>query len=137
LTDVRILKTNHSLFAARVVPELGVSSGGTLINAQGDTGEKGTFGVASPWCDYSGTRDGITEGIAIMQHPNNRWYPAKWFTRDYGFFSPTPMFWLEGDRLDIPKGEKLTLRYRVIVHSGDSGQAGIATSFEAYRKTAK
>jgi hypothetical protein len=47
------------------------------------------------------------------------------------------MFWLEGDRLDIPKGEKLTLRYRVIVHSGDSGQAGIATSFEAYRKTAK
>ncbi|GAF95919.1 unnamed protein product, partial [marine sediment metagenome] len=36
---------------------------------------------------YSGTRDGITEGIAILQHPDNRWFPAKWFTRDYGFFS--------------------------------------------------
>jgi len=137
LTDVRILKTNHSLFAARVMPELGVSSGGTLINAQGDTAEKGTFGVASPWCDYSGTRDGVTEGIAIMQHPKNRWYPAPWFTRDYGFLSPTPMFWLEGDRLDIPKGEKLTLNYRVILHSGDSRQAGIATLFDAYKQTVK
>ncbi len=137
LTDVRILKTNHSLFAARVVPELGVSSGGTLINAQGDTGEKGTFGVAAPWCDYSGTHVGITEGIAIMQHPGNRWYPAQWFTRDYGFFSPTPMFWLEGDRLDIPKGERLTLNYRVVIHSGDSRQAGVATLFDAYKQTKK
>ncbi len=137
LTDVRILKTNHSLFAARVVPELGVLAGGTLINAQGDTGEKGTFGVAAPWCDYSGTRDGITEGIAIMQHPSNRWYPAQWFTRDYGFFSPTPMFWLEGDRLDIPKGERLTLNYRVVIHSGDWRQAGVATLFDAYKQTKK
>jgi hypothetical protein len=134
LTDVRILKTNHSLFAARVVPELGVLAGGTLINAQGGTREKGTFGIAAPWCDYSGTRDGITEGIAIMQHPGNRWYPAQWFTRDYGFFSPTPMFWLEGDRLDIAKGEKLTLNYRVVIHEGDSRQADIATLFDAYKQ---
>ncbi len=135
LTDVRILKTNHSLFAARVVPELGVLAGGILINAEGNTREKGTFGVAAPWCDYSGTRDGITEGIAIMQHPGNRWYPAQWFTRDYGFFSPTPMFWLEGDRLDIAKGERLTLNYRVVIHSGDSRQADIATLFDAYKQT--
>ena len=31
LTDIRILKTNHSLFSARVVPELSVKSGGTLV----------------------------------------------------------------------------------------------------------
>jgi hypothetical protein len=135
LTDIRITKTNHSLFSARVVPELGVAKGGTLINAEGKTGEKGTFGVASPWCDYYGTRAGVTEGIAILQHPSDRWYPAQWFTRDYGFFSPTPMFWLEGDKLDIPKGEKLTLTYRVVVHSGDTQKAGIPTIFEAYKQT--
>jgi len=135
LTDIRILKTNHSLFSARVVPELAVTAGGTLINAEGKTAEKGTFGVASPWCDYYGTRAGVTEGIAILQHPSDRWYPAQWFTRDYGFFSPTPMNWLEGGQLDLPKGQKLTLSYRVVVHSGDTQKAGIPALFDAYKQT--
>jgi hypothetical protein len=137
LVDIEILKTNHSLFSARVVPELSVQSGGVLINADGNTSEKGTFGVASPWCDYSGTRDGAVEGIAILQNPANRWYPSKWFTRDYGFFSPTPMYWLEGDKLNLAKGEKLTLEYRVVVHAGDSKTADIAKLFDQYKQTAK
>jgi hypothetical protein len=137
LVDVEILKTNHALFSARVVPELSVKSGGTLINAEGKTSEKGTFGVASPWCDYSGTRDGVTEGIAILQHPNNRWFPSKWFTRDYGFFSPTPMYWLEGNKLTLAKGEQLSLEYRVVVHAGDAKTADIAKIFERYEKSAK
>ena len=146
LTDVKILKTNHSLFSARVVPELSVQAGSTLINAEGETGEKGPMGVASPWCDYSGTRDGVTEGIAILQHPDNRsgygsglcrdeWFPSKWFTRDYGFFSPTPMFWLKDGRLELPKGQMLTLRYRVVVHSGDAKTAGIGEIFKRYERS--
>ena len=134
LVDIEILKTNHSLFSARVVPELNAQSGGTLINAAGDTKEKGTFGVASPWCDYSGTREELTEGIAILQNPRNRWYPSKWFTRDYGFFSPTPMYWLEGGKLNLAKGEKLTLEYRVIIHAGDAEAANIAGLFEKYKQ---
>ena len=132
LVDIRILKTNHSLFSARVVPELGVDKGGTLVNAEGQTAEKGTFGVASPWCDYYGSRSGVTEGLAILQHPSNRWYPAKWFTRNYGFFSPTPLNWLE--EFSLPKGQNLTLTYRVVVHSGDTQRAGIATIFDAYKR---
>jgi hypothetical protein len=135
LVDIEILKTNHSLFSARVVPELSVNSGGTLTNAEGNTREKGTFGIASPWCDYSGTRNDLTEGIAILQNPKNRWYPSKWFTRDYGFFSPTPMYWLEGDKLNLAKGEKLTLEYRVVVHAGDSKDANIAGLFSQYQQT--
>lgn len=137
LTDIRILKTNHALFSARMVPELCVKSGGTLINAEGNRSEKGTFGAPSPWCDYAGTRDGKTEGLAIFQHPSNRWYPAPWFTRDYGFFSPTPMFWLENNRLDLPKGQPLTLQYRVVVHTGDAQEAQIASLFDAYKQTEK
>ncbi|MGD2093386.1 MAG: PmoA family protein [Phycisphaerales bacterium] len=132
LTDIRILKTNHALFSARVVPELSVQSGGTLINAEGKTGEKDTWGVESPWCDYSGIREGIKEGIAILQHPKNLWFPCRWFTRDYGFFSPTPMNWLEGDHLDLPKGQTLTLRYRVVVHTGDAKTAEIQKIFSEY-----
>jgi hypothetical protein len=137
LVNIEILKTNHSLFSARVVPELSVQSGGTLINAGGNTSEKGTFGVASPWCDYSGTRENVTEGIAILQNPKNRWYPGKWFTRDYGFFSPTPMNWLEGDKLNLANGEKLTLEYRVVVHAGDSKAADIAGLFNQYKQVTK
>jgi hypothetical protein len=137
LVDIEILKTNHSLFSARIVAELSVKSGGTLINAEGKTSEKGTFGEASPWCDYAGTRDGVTEGIAILQHPKNRWFPSRWFTRDYGFFSPTPMYWLEGDKLNLAKGEPLTLEYRVIVHAGDAKAADIVTLFEQYKQSEK
>jgi len=135
LTDIIIQKTNHSLFSARVVPELSASKGGTLVNAEGKSGEKETFGIASPWCDYSGTRSGITEGIAILQHPDNRWFPCKWFTRDYGFFSPTPMNWLKDDQpLKLAKGETLTLRYRVVTHSGDAKAADINGLFKQYAR---
>jgi hypothetical protein len=74
-TEVRIERTNHSLFAARVAPELSAQSGGVLRNAAGALGEKGTFGEGSPWCDVSGTRFGLREGIAIFDSPKNRWYP--------------------------------------------------------------
>lgn len=136
LTDVRIEKSNHALFSARVVPELNVQNGGVLVNAEGKTSEKGTFGVRSPWCDYSGPRNEVTEGIAILQHPDNRWYPCRWFTRDYGFFSPTPMNWLEEGHLVLPQGEPLRLRYRVVVHAGNAETADIANLFEQYRREA-
>ena len=134
LVDLTITKTNHSLFAARMTPDLAVTGGGTLVNAHGNTAESGTFGVESPWCDYYGARDGVTEGLAIMQHPENRWYPSVWFTRDYGFFSPTPLNWM--DEVHLAQGETLALRYRVVVHGGTTEDAHIADAFETYRTSA-
>lgn len=131
LVDVHVQKTNHSLFSGRMTPELSVASGGTLVNAEGAKSEAGTYGVASPWCDYYGARDGITEGLAILQHPSNKWFPSQWFTRDYGFFSPTPLNWEE---LRLPKGQTLTLKYRVVVHAGDTQAADIAGKFAEYAK---
>lgn len=124
LEEVVIERSNHSLFSARVAFDLSVEGGGTLINAEGLTGETGTFGVASPWMNYGGIRKGRPEGIAIFQHPANRWYPSPWFTRDYGFFSPTPLYWLEtpDQHARFAKDETLRLRYRVVVHAGASLQ---------------
>jgi hypothetical protein len=133
LMDVTIEKTNHSLFSVRIDPDLSTEQGGTMVNAEGKETEKGTFGAASPWMDCYGTRKTGVEGIAIMQHPSNPWYPSPWFTRDYGFISPTPMYWPVNEKnTHLKKGEKLTLHYRVIVHSGDTQQAGIAAAFERY-----
>ncbi|MBD3266321.1 hypothetical protein GF373_06590, partial [bacterium] len=54
--NVTITKTNHSLFSARVMPELSVKNGGTMINSHGKTGEKGTWGNHADWIDYGNTR---------------------------------------------------------------------------------
>lgn len=135
LMDVRILKTNHSLFSARMAHNLAVTNGGTMINAEGISGEKDTFGKRSPWIDFYGKRGDTVEGLAILQHPSNPWYPAPWFTRDYGFISPTPMYWPENDTdIFLEKGKQLKLRYRVLVHSGTHSEADIAGQFELYKK---
>jgi hypothetical protein len=135
LMDVVIRRTNHSLFSGRMDADLAVVGGGTMINAEGETGEAGTFGKPSAWMDYYGPRMGKTEGMAILQHPSNKWYPAPWFTRDYGFFSPTPMYWPEDEEAGtrLKKGEQVKLRYRVLVHSGDHREADISGQFEKYK----
>ena len=104
------------------------------MNAAGASGEKGTLGVASPWADYSGRMFGQTEGIAIFDSPRNPWHPSKWFTRDYGFFSPTPFNWLDDDGVRISTGDSIRLQYRVVVHAGDANAAGIA---DLYRQWAE
>jgi hypothetical protein len=134
LMDVTIKKTNHSLFSARMAADLAVTNGGSMINAEGNSGEKETFGKNSPWMDFYGKRGNTVEGLAIFQHPSNPWYPSPWFTRDYGFMSPTPMYWPDnGKETFMKKGTLLTLRYRVLVHSGDNIQAKIAEEFVRYK----
>jgi hypothetical protein len=134
LTDVHIRKTGHSLFSARMAADLTVQNGGTMINAEGDKNEKETWGKKSSWIDYFGKRGSIIEGLAIMQHPSNPWYPSPWFTRDYGFFAPGPMFWPEnGEEVFIKKGEKQTFRFRVLVHSGTNIEAKIAEAYDNFR----
>ncbi|MDR2849810.1 MAG: PmoA family protein [Verrucomicrobiota bacterium] len=134
---VEIQKTNHSLFSARVDPDLNVPNGGALVNAEGAKGEKETFGKGSPWMAFYGRRGsgGASEGLAIFQHPANPWYPSPWFTRDYGFLSPTPMFWpADGQSTKLAQGEKLVLRYRTVVFAGDPESAKLKELFEAYAK---
>ena len=134
LMDVHIRKTNHSLFSARMAADLAVNNGGTMINAEGAKGEKETFGKNSPWIDYYGNRGNVIEGLAILQHPANPWYPSPWFTRDYGFISPTPMNWPDnGEETFMKKGTELKLRYCVLVHAGTHAEADIAGEFEKYK----
>lgn len=118
LADTHIAPSNHSLLAAEMVPELSVKGGGTIHNAGGEVNEAGTFGKKAVWCDYYGERKGIREGLAVFQHPANPGFPWPWFTRDYGFFSPTPMHWLPEEGLRYQKGERVMLRFLVAAHAG-------------------
>lgn len=117
LTDVRIEKSNHSLFSARMAPDLAVTGGGQLFNNSGDLGEKATFGQRALWMDARGPRTEATEGLTLFPHPTNPGHPVPWFTRDYGFLSPTPMFWLKTEEHRMAQGDTVRLRYRVLVHA--------------------
>jgi hypothetical protein len=68
--------------------------------------------------------------MAIMQHPTNNWFPSTWFTRDYGFFSPTPMYFPADDKNTyLKKGDIVHLKYRVLIHNGTQETAKIAEAF--------
>lgn len=130
--DVQILTNNHSLFAVRAAPELTPKGGGTLVNSEGQELEKGTFGQKARWCTYWGERLGVTEGIALLDHPENPWSPCTWFTRDYGFISPTPMQWLPEEGMRLAAGDARRMRYLVVGYVGTAEEAGLEGVYEGW-----
>ena len=130
---------------ARFALELGlvdrlISGGaGVIINSEGATGMQGCWGKKAKWVDYSGTLAGSKVGLTIMDHPGNLRYPTTWHVRDYGLFAANP-FGLH-DFLNDPKvdgsytvklGTSLVFRYRILIHPGDSQEAGIPAEYQSY-----
>ncbi len=138
VAGITITKTNHSLFAIRAAPDIAPVGGGTLVNAQGDRGEKATFGKPAPWCSYYGSRKGLpatmVEGIALMHHPQNPWPDCPWFTRDYGFISPTPFNFIK-QPWQLPAGESIRLRYRVAIYAGTPEKADLAGLYAEFAES--
>lgn len=132
--DVKIEKTNHSLFSIRGATDIVPTGRGVLVNAEGERGEKGTYGKRSAWCAFEGRRRGpegeVQEGIALFDHPGNPWTPCPWFTRDYGFLSPTP-FYFRDEPWKIGAGDSVRLRYRLVLFAGGGALAGMS---ERYRE---
>lgn len=135
MKDLVVRQTGHSFFSARMRPEIAVGckvrgaqwaemGTGTIVDSEGNRDEAGTRDTTADWCAYYGKLDGATEGLAIIQHSGNPMYPATWFTRNYGFMSPTP-FAFDGD-VPIKADKPLTFRYRVVVFAGDHETADIA-----------
>jgi len=131
--------TKEGTFAIRLVKSL-ASPSGHMVNSRGATGEKAIWGKRAEWVDYDGRVSGEDVGIAIFDHPANPRAPTYWHARGYGLFSANPfgVRRFTGDRRQdgaytIAAGDALVLRYRVLVHHGDSSQAQIA---EAYRRFA-
>lgn len=126
--EVTIAKTNHALCAIRAAHDVTPLGGGRLVSSEGLEGEAGTFGKPARWCAFVGRRTRAKneplEGIALMDHPDNPWAPCPWFTRDYGFMSPTPFNWIERP-WRLPAGQSVRLRHRVVLFGGDPQEAGL------------
>ncbi len=133
LCDVTIEKTIHSLVCARMAEDLSVRQGGVVGNSAGKSGVEECFGEKADWVDYYGIRRTGAEGIAIMQHPASDWYPAPWFIRDYGLFSPSIINWpADGKATCYSKGTTLHFCYRILVHGGTTSEAGINEAYKQF-----
>jgi hypothetical protein len=134
--DVSIKRAKHSFFAMRAASDISPAYGGTLMNSEGGVGAKGTYGKLADWCAYFGKRrlrPDVTEGIAIMNHPENFGGKCPWFTRDYGHLSASP-FNFRKEATKVAKGETLDLRYRVILFNGTPKDAGLNDVFKSWQK---
>jgi hypothetical protein len=139
--DVKVTDTKEGTFAVRVAGPMSVDSkqGGRIVNSRGQENAK-AWGMPAEWVDYQGQVDGEQVGIAILSHPSNFRPIPRWHVRTYGLFAANPFGEkdfppLEGYKqgsITIPKGDTLTLRYRVLLHSGDEKQADIADQFRRY-----
>jgi len=123
------LRVHHSLQLKDLDGSKG--AGGRMLNSEGQRDAK-VWGKPARWVDYSGTIDGRSMGIAMLDHPDNVGHPSHWHARDYGLFAANP-FGLHdftgappdaGNRT-IPEGGTLRLRYRIVLHDGDATEADI------------
>jgi hypothetical protein len=115
---------------------------GKMVDSEGRQGEANVWGKRASWADVYGEVDGEKLGIAIMDHPSNPRYPTYWHCRAYGLCAAN-MFGTrdfladksQDGSLTLQPGEKLRLRYRVVIHPGDPGSANVAALFRAFAST--
>lgn len=140
--DVKFGDTKEGgIVAVRVRDQIRADRNGTITNAEGLQGERETWGVASPWCDYSGEIEGEGHhGITVFDHPGNLRHPSRWHVRNYGLMGANCFGLsyftkgkgdLNGD-YELKNGETLTFRYRVYVHAGDVAEANVADRYADY-----
>lgn len=140
-SKVKFRDTKEGFFAIRLRDELIERKGGTLVNAEGGKGMKEVWGKPSPWNDYFGTLEGEIVGVAILDHPGNYRHPTHWHSRDYGLFAANALgerdYYRDKTRdagLTLEPGQSQRWRYRVVVHTGTTEEAGIAKMFADYAK---
>lgn len=116
-------------------------AGGRVVNAAGETNGN-VIRHRAPWVDFNGQIAGETFGIALLDHPSNPLHPPWWLAREYGLLSANPFGGHElggipetESEIRIPAGERLTFRYRIVLHRGDEKSAHIARLFAEYAAT--
>ena len=132
--------TKEGSFGVRVASSVRVDSkqGGRIVNSEGQI-DGDAWGKRAAWVDYHGPVDGRKVGIAILNHPSSFRFPTYWHVRTYGLFAANPFglhdFTGDGDgSFSLPSGETLNLRYRLVLHTGDEKEGGVAAAYEAYAK---
>lgn len=142
--DILLGDTKEGTMAIRVNPLLnlkGEVAKGSAVNSEGNEGLT-AWGRHARWVDYWAplpeSKGGVI-GIACFDSPSNLRFPTTWHARDYGLIAANPFGLHDFEKAPkgagdytIKKGESLTLRYRWLIHSGDTKTAKIAERWQAW-----
>lgn len=97
----------------------------TRLLVDGGDGHERLLGVRSRWCDLSGTIEGGTGGVTVLDRPGNPSHPVPWYasTRaatygDEGWSNFCNAAFLWDGPLEVAGGDVLRFAYRVVVHDG-------------------
>lgn len=147
--EITLGDTKEGTFAIRMAESMrnkqpkNQPGAGHLVSSRGEK-DGAVWGKRAEWVDYYGPVNGKTYGIAIFDDPRNPRYPTWWHARDYGLFAANPFGVHDFEKrekgagdLKIPAGGSVTFRYRVLLHPGDTGAAGIAARFDEYVRAIK
>lgn len=150
--DVTFLDTKEagilSLRVATSMDELALDGKkpgkGRMTNSEGKIGDKTCWGQPAEWCDYVGPVNDQTVGIAVFDAPTNMRHPPRWHIRGYGLYAVNPFALKDftGDKKKdgshtFKKGEKAEFNYRIVIHKGDTKEAGVADQYRLYGEQSK
>jgi hypothetical protein len=113
---------DDGLIGMRLNPLFDEKSGGLVMNAEGAMHEAGVRGHRSPWIDWTTDLGGEKIGVAVFDHPLNFNSPTRWHLRSFGFLDANPIAQHEFDNTApdgshaFKKGERLLMRYRILIH---------------------
>jgi hypothetical protein len=129
--DVTFGDTKEGAFAIRLADNFTEKKGGKMVDADGRKTMANIWGKRSNWVDYSAEVDGEKLGVAIFDHPSNPHHPTYWHARDYGLFALNPFGQkafdpkMDESEMKLAKGQKITFRWRVVIHPADSDLAAM------------
>jgi len=115
---------------------------GTILDSEGRKNGDQVWGNSAAWCDYSGTIAGQHVGMTLFCHPKN--FRPSWFhARDNGLLTANAFgrqAFRKGEKssISVKPGEKLRLRYGVLIHSDPAdGRPDLNAAYEDYVKVAE
>jgi type 1 glutamine amidotransferase len=104
------------------------------INDSGET--ENLHGKASKWVTFEGKNlKSQPVSMTIFDHPSNTNHPNKWFISNdpdtpFYYFSPAVIF---AKKMILKKGEKLHLKYRLLVTSGEINETNIQSNWNQFK----
>jgi len=134
---------HDGLLGIRLAEPFTERKGGLMTNSEGLTKMMQVWGKRSNWVDYTGVVEGERLGVGIFDNPKNPGYPNRWHARDYGLFAADPLAEKAFDdslpekHTKLPAGQKLTYRWRVVIHPGDWKAADIPEMYKEYTAKAE
>ncbi len=108
-----------------------------VLNSEG-LRDLAAHGKKARWVAWSGElAPGKPAGIAIFDHPGNLRHPSPWYVAaraniPFNYFSPALLF---SEPYTLKAGKSMTLRYRLLVHTGRADAKAMETEWKAFSRT--